>query len=68
MVVLNNTTVLSSRDLFWYVFCPVSSSYGLICLYGSVVYWLQIGFAGNLKSRHDLRHRGTILLAGSKDP
>ena len=34
----------------------------------SVVYWLQIGFAGNLKSRHDLRHRGTILLAGSKDP
>jgi len=35
MVVLNNTTVLSSRDLFWYVFCPVSSSYGLICLYGS---------------------------------
>jgi len=34
----------------------------------SVVNWLQIGFAGNLKSRHDLRHRGTILLAGSKDP
>jgi len=33
-----------------------------------VVYWLQIGFAGNLKSRHDLRHCGTILLAGSKDP
>jgi len=34
----------------------------------NVVNWLQIGFAGNLKSRHDLRHRGTILLAGSKDP
>jgi len=26
----------------------------------NVVYWLQIGFAGNLKSCHDFWHRDTI--------